>query len=372
MSSVKTASTKKKIDSFQALRAIAFVDVFLLHCGEFASGAAGVSIFFILSGFLMYYSYCEKSLDTSIKNSVRFSFSKINKLYSLHILMLLASFAVLINSFIKNFTIKSLILEASKFITQIFLVQSWVPNIGFNFSFNSVAWYLSVCCFLYACFPSVLKKIKKFSTKVCAIFMFLIFGIQILVGAFLKFSAIWIDSAYVLAQWVTYIFPVARLGDFIIGCCLGKIFLNHDFNIGKLTATFLEALSFLMFIAAEYIFASEKGILGTVYFKYTVIFTPISVLLVFLFAINKGYISRCLTCKPLIFLGDISAYTFLIHQIVIRYIGALNYRLIHLPDSNLTTILKVVSSFIISILFAVLYRAVERKIREKRRSVKKI
>lgn len=53
----------RRIDSIQSLRAIAFLAVFMSHSRLFGLGflgAWGVSIFFVLSGFLMVYSYYPK------------------------------------------------------------------------------------------------------------------------------------------------------------------------------------------------------------------------------------------------------------------------------------------------------------------------
>ena len=61
---------KKKIDSLQALRAIAFFGIFISHCGLIDFGKLGVSVFFIMSGFLMFYNYEDKTLDNLLKKSI--------------------------------------------------------------------------------------------------------------------------------------------------------------------------------------------------------------------------------------------------------------------------------------------------------------
>lgn len=52
----------KKIQSLQGLRAVAFIFILISHCGiNFGGfGEWGVSVFFILSGFLMSYNYVGK------------------------------------------------------------------------------------------------------------------------------------------------------------------------------------------------------------------------------------------------------------------------------------------------------------------------
>lgn len=53
----------KKIDGLQGLRAVAFIAIFISHTsvGNYSKlGAWGVSIFLVLSGFVMVYSYWNK------------------------------------------------------------------------------------------------------------------------------------------------------------------------------------------------------------------------------------------------------------------------------------------------------------------------
>lgn len=83
------------IKPLQGLRVIAFIAVFLSHAIDTPTGAWGVSLFIILSGFVMTYSYWDRSEEKgtlSIKDSISFSIRKIRSLYPLHIIMLVAAF----------------------------------------------------------------------------------------------------------------------------------------------------------------------------------------------------------------------------------------------------------------------------------------
>ena len=48
------------IKSLQGLRAIAMLNIFLFHAGIIPNGIFPVTLFFILSGFFMYYKNFEK------------------------------------------------------------------------------------------------------------------------------------------------------------------------------------------------------------------------------------------------------------------------------------------------------------------------
>lgn len=68
---------KTKIQTLQSLRGLAFMGIFFSHLGFAKLGAWSVSVFFILSGFVMYYSYVNKSLSCSIKDNVLFAIKKV-------------------------------------------------------------------------------------------------------------------------------------------------------------------------------------------------------------------------------------------------------------------------------------------------------
>jgi len=141
----------KKINSIQALRFIAFLGIFSSHSISTYLGPWGVSVFIILSGFVMMYSYSEKSVDSSLSGCIRFALKKISKLYPLHILMLVVAFPLCL-----NYSQVGL-----KYIYSVFLIQGWLVTAENVFAINAVAWYLSLCLFFYLLFPLIAKLIKK-------------------------------------------------------------------------------------------------------------------------------------------------------------------------------------------------------------------
>ena len=152
-----------RIKSLQGLRTLAFLGVFVSHTGLFELGAWGVSVFFVLSGFLMAYVYSEREPVTGIKASLMFSIRKLKKLYPLHILMLLAALPFELISVIRGFSIHALLLLCEKIGLNITLLQDWVPVQASYYSLNAVAWYLSACLLLYAAFPGILRCLRTFS-----------------------------------------------------------------------------------------------------------------------------------------------------------------------------------------------------------------
>ena len=73
----------KKIESLQALRALAFLSIFLVHAnGPFIMGYFAVTVFFVLSGFLLMYRHGEEERPVSVTDNLRFAAKKISGIYT--------------------------------------------------------------------------------------------------------------------------------------------------------------------------------------------------------------------------------------------------------------------------------------------------
>lgn len=157
-----------RIESLQVIRALAFLGVFASHSEIMAfsaSGAWGVSVFFILSGFLMFYSYSgtNKIQSYNFFGCIKFGIKKISALFPLHVVMIAVALPPLILHYLgygegKDFVVNPIV----KIVVNLFLIQSWIPIDEVYFSLNSVSWYLSVSLFLYIMFPVILYKMNKY------------------------------------------------------------------------------------------------------------------------------------------------------------------------------------------------------------------
>lgn len=353
-----TAINKPKILSLQAVRGIAFLSIFLCHAGVplfGACGAWGVSIFFVLSGFVMFYNYENREMGLSLKGSFLFSVKKIAKLYPLHLLMLLLPMLLILMELAKNFSGSALLQNVKLFGVHALLLQAWVPKSTVYFSLNGVAWYLSACVFLYMAFPYVLRLMKHHTgVKTACLGMLIIDGLQAV-------FAVWVGGVNVplslsdnFSAWAPYIFPLYRLGDFALGCHLCYIFVHGKFQPGKWLATLGEVLVIGLIVISQYLYCKNLTVLSELWCRNTLLFLPTSLLFIYLFAVNKGMISRLCTNKLLIYIGEISAYAFLVHQLALQY----------LPSKIL--------AFVVTWLLAVIYREVVHRLGVRRVQEKEI
>ena len=145
----------KKILSLQGLRAVACVMIFLCHSRLVWEpwGGWAVSVFFVMSGFLMYRSYAQRSLPESIKGSAIFAWRKVKKLYPLHILMLFAAMGIDLLLILTGKTDESIVHMLLRAVPNIFLIQSWIPVERVFYGFNGVSWFLSSYVSMIFLFP---------------------------------------------------------------------------------------------------------------------------------------------------------------------------------------------------------------------------
>lgn len=74
------------IYTLQGLRALAMLGIFLFHSGLLLNGTFPVTFFFILSGFVLYYSKYNRIENMNLKDRIKWEFNKIKPFYIIHII----------------------------------------------------------------------------------------------------------------------------------------------------------------------------------------------------------------------------------------------------------------------------------------------
>lgn len=118
------------------------------HCAGFKFGYAGVTFFFVLSGFVLTYSHRDEA--NAVFDRRTFWLKRVARIYPTHILTLIISIPLMISHGLNP---KGSILIAGNAL----LLQSWIPTSGGYFSGNPVAWSISDEAFFYALFPFLCK-----------------------------------------------------------------------------------------------------------------------------------------------------------------------------------------------------------------------
>ena len=319
-----------KINQIQALRGIAFLGVFLSHTGLKWFGAAGhwgVSVFLVLSGFLMFVSYSGNSRieRISIRDNIAFSWRKIQRLYPLHICTMVA---MMLFAFIGGAQTpwKLLILKVG---INVAMLQEWLPIK--NVSINGVSWYLAAAALCYFIFPFVLNFISKIRNRATVTYMIVgIYFAQIISSYLLSFlpnvngGNIFLSN---MSEWAIYFFPPMRVLDFLIGCCAGCLYINRDQS--RQLQKKIE-----LFVVAEIVLANFfcvmyethiTNVMGEangsyLWWTYSIPFTLSSAVLIYLLMNKQSTLGNVITNRITVLLGDISGVAFLIHYVVFQYI----------------------------------------------------
>ena len=350
---------KEELKSLNIIRCFSFLLICLHHTklGFFtSSGYYGVSVFLILSGFLMTYNHYGEEFSFSLIESIKYAVNKIKNLYPLHIICTIAMTPFL---FIGDYIEPTLNIILS-IITNILLIQEWLPLQ--IFSINGVSWFISVLFLAYIVFPFFVRYMENhFNNKKAILFLIVLFIFQIIVAILdSKAINIGINSILIkndLSYWLVYEFAFARLIDFLIGCCLGYCFIHKNKDAGK-DYTIYEIVIILLQIVSMVLSAVYKK----VSWRYTVVFTPFIVLLIYVFALEKGKISKMNNNKFVKYLSKISRVGFIIHYVVFRYMSSLvAYVLGREIEHTYGPILKLTIGMLITILLCEIYIKIEKR-----------
>ncbi|HBB2333068.1 acyltransferase family protein [Escherichia coli] len=284
------------------LRFIAALMVYLCHLNTdyfgvfvkemFSQGFIGVSFFFILSGFILSYSY-EDKLKNEVTSKRQFILLRLARIVPMH--LLLAMPFILLTIHLKNF-------DFSKTLTNILLMQSWIPKEDYYFSLNGVSWSLSDELFFYLMFiPLIYTSItKKVITAISIITL-------LLTIYFLK-----IIQTEELNHWLYYIFPVSRLVEFICGMIIYACWKNsRQQKVGSL----LFLISLLPLLIAIYYSNNINNSL-----RYSLYYLlPMVIFFTSCIYLRNGVIHTILSSKTLELLGKSSFIFYLIHQPIILF-----------------------------------------------------
>jgi peptidoglycan/LPS O-acetylase OafA/YrhL len=227
-----TPTRPARLEALTSLRFFAALAVFFHHYGVPAwlspslhtlaeAGYCGVTVFFVLSGFVLTLNYAPRFRDGLGPAALRdYVVARVARVYPLYLFVLLWSA-----------TPELLATGAAPRLWQHALaLQAWDPSLEVAYAYNSPGWSLSVEFFLYACFPLLvpaLARIDRSATASCAA------GVAVV--ALLGLATLWFaagpargppwadpDSAH---RWL-YRSPVTRLGDFALGMLTARVYVR--------------------------------------------------------------------------------------------------------------------------------------------------
>lgn len=352
---IVNGSQKKQFEGIQAVRGFAITLIVLSHFNSvygiwsFASffGSVGVDFFVVLSGFLALYNYKSASeQEVSIKQSIKYSIGKIRKSYKLHIITLFVMVVFeIVNIYFNGGDSLKTIVNIVALPLNIFLLQAFVPIRQIYYSYNGVAWYLSITMWFYFITTYCNLKVSKLK-EVKTIFkcLLLVYGLQIV----LVLLVVSCTDNYGVYHAIFYVNPFFRSLEFIIGMLVGALYKNGFLlELKKTKSSIFEVVAGLIFLVFMYNFKlipSGYNMIAAI---------PIICIISYLFVLNAGVLTSKLTNRLTIFIGNISFEIFLIHFVVLSYINMINKQFLNC-DMKLIIIVSFVSIAIVSVCYNVL------------------
>lgn len=271
-------------------------------------GRPAVSLFFVLSGFVLTYTY-HSTMDAA--GAMRFYVARFARIYPVTLMSLLIATSVTIyllrteNSLllsdwysINTHVYVSLLVSLA---AQLLLLTGWFPFASINQPWNGPAWSISCEVFFYALFPWLLRKLRVRApltlTLICVV-------LWILQGVWILCVSRYVPSGrrgFLISQ-----FPLTHLSEFVMGIGAAICFVrvrasgrpSHRLGI-ILTCAALIAMTLL---------AAWQPIKPAYYLE-----APFFAALVFGLALLEQPVLGLLNHRPLIVLGEASFSLYLIH-----------------------------------------------------------
>ncbi|MEQ1785559.1 MAG: acyltransferase [Acidimicrobiales bacterium] len=290
-----------RLDSLTSLRWFAALAVFarhsIRHDGVMArlvpQGATAVSFFFILSGFVLAWSY--RSGD----GAGGFYRRRLARIYPAYLV------AVGVGLVVAD-TITGWWPTPSALAAVISLVQAWSTDATVHYAVSPPLWSLSCEAFFYLLFPLLIGPLLRLHTRPRAVLLGLLVVVTWVV-AVLSGST----EETGVGFWVIYIFPVTRLAEFLIGILIALAVRDGYRSPVPLRAA-------LLLVASAYLLAGWVP-LHLMWVATTVV--PFALLVATAATADLQGAASWLRASPLVRLGTWSYAFYLIHGSVLRLRG---------------------------------------------------
>jgi peptidoglycan/LPS O-acetylase OafA/YrhL len=291
----------KEIYSLTTLRFFAASLVFVEHLRlipgfervevHYLPGRAGVAVFFVLSGFILSYTYGSRNWTGSFgQNAREFYWSRFARIYPLHWLMFLVALPVAMNS-------RSIRPTPTDFPWLLTLTDMLWPGVKLGWQPVFVSWTLSCEALFYLLSPFIFLLLSKRRNPLLAsVALFAVYTSLIVA----------VVSCFPTLNWMAYL----RVPEFLLG--IVAFHLSQRVNFSRFAA--------LLFVGG--ILALFTPILSTRLYEslfWSLGFAPGAAMLIIGAASARGGLNRFLSRPRLVLLGQASYALYLLHDPLLRY-----------------------------------------------------
>ncbi len=407
MTTAETARRRPDVPALTGLRFLAAFSVLLAHGlsatltnNEPPQGAVlwlmqasgfGMTLFFVLSGFVIHYNYAGLVTDGRLRGIAAFLWARFARLYPLFLLMMFV-YVLVSQRHVAYWTGRPEDINAIFQALPYFLlsIQSWIYKlIGGGALIDAIrggsppTWSISTEWFFYLAYPLIAWFILR--ARGPAIIL-LIIGVWCVLwtsfstGLYDRTPQIdaWAVGHFgpvagmqnhedLFVRWLLYVSPYLRIGEFVLGAMTAQLYIalqRRDVTRRENTlggALFWgAALSVLLVTYLEY----SPDVPMTIFRKMNMNFAlaPSVALLVFCAARYRSAASRLLTSRPAIALGEASYSIYLVHSIVLISAVKLTGSAVHGTAYNVLKLIVLMAIVVaISLLLYAYYEAPARQ-----------
>jgi peptidoglycan/LPS O-acetylase OafA/YrhL len=347
---------EKEILALTGLRFVAAFYVFVFHIhirwpvtnakflkNVLGQGAIGMSLFFILSGFVLAYRYADRR--TPLKHYLTNRFARIYPVYAVVALLTLPWSGLSIGD--------GSVVEIGKAITRlfviiianVFLIQAWFPQF-FVYWNDGGSWSISVEAFCYVLLPFLLPTMIRLPRKRLLLVAMACYILAMLPGLV---GFIFPGAPYI----VYYSMPIYRLPEFLIGVLSYLAFSNGWGDKFKQSYQ-------VVFLVSVIIYLGVFGPNIPNFVGHNWIVVPFMAFMILTLSNGKGFFASFLSTSFFVWLGKISYCFYSFQALVILPLLSYHDRLVNfMPQLINNKLLLIFAFFILIVISAAGYYLIE-------------
>jgi peptidoglycan/LPS O-acetylase OafA/YrhL len=276
---------------------------------------AGLSFFFVMSGFILTYVYLEEFREPTGRGVWNFLVARLARIYPVHVLAFLILLPLDYSRLLRGEFKNPYICVA----TYLALGHAWWPMTSNKaHAFNTPSWSLSADLFFYLMLPLLIPALTRGPVWRRA-------GVVLL--AFTPWALAMADlfGAKLLGPITPFRYPPCRLPDFVLGVLLAMLW-HHRRATGAMPARSVGRATTaevgVILLTAAWMWAlvlTVKDVKWLMASGWAGVYLPPYLLLLWVLSRGEGLVSRVLSSRPLTYLGDISFTLYMMHQPVLSY-----------------------------------------------------
>lgn len=281
------------------------------------AGYSGVSLFFVLSGFVLTYNYLTPD-GTGVRSVRDFLIARFARVYAVYLVGIVLALPIFVRDLQRSGAPGAIVREGIPVTAAtVALLQAWIPSYACRL--NCPGWSLSAEAFFYLTFPLVgawlCRRQRGTLLAVCLLCWALACT---LVLSYLRLDPERIGAVTALTQskWVAMLKfnPLLRLPEFILGVATGLLFLRDPGALRRVAGP----LSIVTLLVIGALLSQHERM------RYLLIhngvMAPLYALLIVTLACGVGPLAQLLSTKAFGLLGEASFALYLLHVALLVYV----------------------------------------------------